>query len=75
MLAAAGVPANQRHTHYYFGSGKNFAQLDYIFCTHDIDILDAGVLEDGIPQNRDERFRLPSDHLCIRAVVRVGAPR
>jgi len=75
VLAAAGVPANQRHTHYYFGSGKNFAQLDYIFCTHDIDILDAGVLEDGIPQNRDERFRLPSDHLCIRAVVRVGAPR
>lgn len=69
VLAAVGVPPSQRHTHYYFGRGKHFSQLDYIFCTHDIEVLDAGVIEDAIPQNRDERFRLPSDHIFIRAVL------
>ena len=70
VLAAVGIPIEQRHTHYYFGNGKHFSQLDYIFCTHDIEVLDAGVLEDGIPQNRMERDRLPSDHALIRAIIR-----
>jgi endonuclease/exonuclease/phosphatase family metal-dependent hydrolase len=70
VLAAVGIPPGQRHTHYYFGNGKHFSQLDYIFCTHDIEVLDAGVLEDNIPQNRMERDRLPSDHAFIRAAIR-----
>lgn len=70
VLAAVGIPPSQRHTHYYFGNGKHFSQLDYIFCTHDIEVLDAGVLEDNIPQNRMERDRLPSDHAFIRATIR-----
>jgi endonuclease/exonuclease/phosphatase family metal-dependent hydrolase len=70
VLAAVGIPPEQRHTHYYFGNGKHFSQLDYIFCTHDIEVLDAGVLEDNIPQNRMERDRLPSDHAFIRATIR-----
>jgi endonuclease/exonuclease/phosphatase family metal-dependent hydrolase len=70
VLAAVGIPPNQRHTHYYFENGKHFSQLDYIFCTHDIEVLDAGVLEDNIPQNRMERNRLPSDHAFIRATIR-----
>jgi len=72
VLAAVGVPPERRRTHYYFGNGAAFSQLDYIFCTHDIEILDAGVLEDEIPRNRRERDRLPSDHLFIRARVEVG---
>ena len=72
VLAAVGIPQAQRRTHYYFGRGKHFSQLDYIFCTHDIEVLDAGVLEDAIPQNRAERDRLPSDHALIRAVIEVG---
>jgi endonuclease/exonuclease/phosphatase family metal-dependent hydrolase len=69
VLAAVGVPPEKRRTHYYFGNGATFSQLDYIFCTHDIEIVDAGVVEDEIPRNRQERNRLPSDHLFIRATV------
>lgn len=72
VLAAVGIPPEQRRTHYYFGRGKHFSQLDYIFCTHDIEVLDAGVLEECIPQNRAERSRLPSDHAFIRALIEVG---
>jgi endonuclease/exonuclease/phosphatase family metal-dependent hydrolase len=69
VLAAVGIPPSERRTHYYFGRGKNFAQLDYIFCTHDIEVLDASVIEEAVPRNRDERDSLPSDHLFIRAVI------
>lgn len=69
VLAAVGVPQTQRHTHYWFGDGARFSQLDYIFCTHDIEVLDAGVVEESVPQNRDERFKLPSDHLFLRALI------
>lgn len=69
VLAAVGVPPEERHTHYYFGRGKNFSQLDYIFCTHDIEVLDAGVIEECVPRNREERARLPSDHLFLRATI------
>lgn len=69
VLAAVGIPPPQRRTHYYFSDGPHFTQLDYIFCTHDIEVLDAAVLEDAIPRNRDERFRLPSDHLFLTATI------
>lgn len=69
VLAAVGVPPSARRTHYYFGKEKSFNQLDYIFCTHDIEILDAGVLEEAVPQSREERMRLPSDHLFLRALI------
>jgi endonuclease/exonuclease/phosphatase family metal-dependent hydrolase len=72
VLAAVGIPPDERRTHYYFGRGKNFSQLDYIFCTHDIDVIDAGVIEDAVPQNRDERNRLPSDHIFIRAIIGIS---
>jgi len=75
VLAAVGIPPEKRRTHYYFGQGAHFSQLDYIFCTHDIEILDAGVIEDSIPRNRDERKHLPSDHIFIRAKIQIGDER
>ncbi len=82
VLASVGIPPERRRTHYYFGAaqgaaagtsgGRNFAQLDYIFCTHDIEVLDAGVIEDAVPMSREERNLLPSDHAFIRAVIEVG---
>jgi len=72
VLAAVGIPPAERRTHYYFGGGKHFSQLDYIFCTHDICVLDAGVIEEAVPQNRDERKMLPSDHVFIRAKIEIG---
>ncbi len=75
VLAAVGIPPAERRTHYYFGNGKKFAQLDYIFCTHDIEVLDASVLEEAVPSNREERDRLPSDHALIRAVIRAEGER
>jgi endonuclease/exonuclease/phosphatase family metal-dependent hydrolase len=71
VLAAVGIPPESRHTHYYFGNGTQFSQLDYIFCTHDIEVLDASVLEEDIPHNREERSRLPSDHAFIRANIKI----
>jgi endonuclease/exonuclease/phosphatase family metal-dependent hydrolase len=70
VLAAVGVPPAQRRTHYYFGDGARFSQLDYIFCTHDIEVLEGEALEDLVPHTRSERERLPSDHLFIRALIR-----
>lgn len=70
VLEAVGVPAEKRRTHYYFGSEPNFTQLDYIFCSNDIEIRDARVIEGEIPINREQRARLPSDHLFIRATIR-----
>ncbi|HHU37320.1 MAG TPA: endonuclease/exonuclease/phosphatase family protein [Treponema sp.] len=72
VLAAVGIPQNKRYTHYYFSGGKNFSQLDYIFCTHDIEVLDACVLEEEIPSSWEERNKLPSDHLFIRAHINTG---
>jgi endonuclease/exonuclease/phosphatase family metal-dependent hydrolase len=71
VLAAVGIPPERRRTHYYFGNGARFSQLDYIFCSHDIEVLDAGVVEDEVPRSRAERNRLPSDHLFIRATLEV----
>ncbi len=69
VLEAVGVPTEKRRTHYYFGPEPHFTQLDYIFCSNDIEILGAGVIEGEIPINREQRARLPSDHLFIRAVI------
>jgi endonuclease/exonuclease/phosphatase family metal-dependent hydrolase len=70
VLEALGLPAEERRTHYYFGPRANFAQLDYLFCSNDLQVLEGGVLEGEIPLNRQQRDRLPSDHLFLRATVR-----
>jgi len=70
VLEIVGVAPDKRRTHYYFGPRPNFVQLDYIFCTPDIEVLDASVIEGEIPINREQRARLPSDHLFIRATIK-----
>ncbi len=70
VLEALGVPPEERFSHFYFGRGPNFAQLDYIFCSNDLEILSGGTVVDDIPLTRAERARLPSDHLFITATVR-----
>ena len=75
VLETVGVPADLRRTHYHFGPEPHFTQLDYIFCTHDIAVLEAGVVEGEIPLNRAQRNYLPSDHLMIQATVAVGMPQ
>lgn len=69
VLEAVGVPVEQRRTHYHFAPEPHFAQLDYIFCSQDIAVREAGVVEGEIPLNRTQRNYLPSDHLMIRATV------
>lgn len=69
VLEAVGVPPHLRRTHYYFDSEPHFTQLDYIFCTNDIVVESARVLEGEIPINRDQRRKLPSDHLFITAKI------
>jgi endonuclease/exonuclease/phosphatase family metal-dependent hydrolase len=69
VLEAVGIPPDERRTHYHFGPRPNFVQLDYIFCSPDIEVLDAGVIEGEIPINREQRSRLPSDHLPIWATI------
>lgn len=69
VLEAVGVPTEKRRTHYHFGPRPNFTQLDYIFCSNDIEVADAGVIEGEIPLNRAQRDRLPSDHLFIQARI------
>ncbi len=69
VLEAVGIPVEKRRTHYHFSPKPNFAQLDYIFCSEDIEVLDAGVIEGAIPLNRAQRALLPSDHLFIRANI------
>lgn len=72
VLEAVGVPPERRRTHYHFGPKPNFVQLDYIFCSNDIEVLDAFVIEGEIPLNRTQRNRLPSDHLFIGARIRLS---
>ena len=72
VLEAVGIPPEERRTHYHFGPEPHFTQLDYIFCSNDVRVLDAGVVEGEIPLNRTQRNFLPSDHLMIRATVEVG---
>jgi len=74
VLEAVGIPPDERRTHYHFGPEPNFVQLDYIFCSNDIEILDAGVIEGEIPLNRTQRALLPSDHLFIQATIWPAEP-
>lgn len=69
VLEAVGIPAELRRTHYYFDSEPHFHQLDYIFCSNDITIESARVIEGEIPINREQRNKLPSDHLFITATI------
>ena len=69
VLEAVGIPSERRWTHYHFSPRPNFAQLDYIFCSEDIGVEKAGVVEGQIPLNRAQRFLLPSDHLFIEADI------
>jgi len=69
VLEAVGVAPDKRRTHYHFGKEPNFTQLDYIFCSDDILVMEAGVIEGEIPLNRSQRQLLPSDHLFITALI------
>ncbi len=72
VLEALGVPPAERVTHYYFTPQPHFNQLDYIFCSNDIQILDGGTIADFVPATRDERLWLPSDHVFLSATIRPG---
>jgi endonuclease/exonuclease/phosphatase family metal-dependent hydrolase len=69
VLEAVGVPPSERRTHYHFGPEPNFAQLDYIFCSFDVQVFSASVVEESIPLNRAQRSLLPSDHIFIEAEI------
>jgi len=69
VLAAVGVPPQERRTHWFFGAGSRGSQLDYVFCTHDIEVVEASVIGFGEPTNRAERDRLASDHMFLRAKI------
>ncbi len=71
VLEAVGVPADERRTHYYFTPAPNHSQLDYVFCSEDLGVLDARAVEDEVPLTRDERRHLPSDHLLVEATLEV----
>ncbi|OHD19917.1 MAG: hypothetical protein A2Y38_01840 [Spirochaetes bacterium GWB1_59_5] len=69
VLEAMSVPAHARFSHFYFRGGLNFSQLDYIFCSNDLAILDGGMMCDLVPINYEQRRRLPSDHIFIKATI------
>lgn len=70
VLEAMGVEPAERVTHYYFAPEPHFNQLDYIFCSNDVQILDGGTIVDFVPESYDERMWLPSDHIFLTAKVR-----
>lgn len=73
VLEAMDVPAGARFSHFYFNSGEaSFSQLDYIFCSEDIAVLDGRALADMVPLNYAQRRRLPSDHVFLAATIRHG---
>jgi endonuclease/exonuclease/phosphatase family metal-dependent hydrolase len=72
VLEQLGIPAESRYTHFYFGDGPSFNQLDYIFCSNDLAILGGGAIADIIPLNYEQRSRLPSDHLFLKALIGLG---
>ena len=69
VLEAMDVPAHARFSHFYFKGGPSFSQLDYIFCSNDLAILDGGMVGDLVPVNYEQRRRLPSDHIFLRATI------
>lgn len=74
VLEAVGIPTDLRRTHYHFGPEPHFTQLDYIFCSQDLRVDRAGVVEGEIPINRAQRNFLPSDHLMIEATISLEEP-
>jgi endonuclease/exonuclease/phosphatase family metal-dependent hydrolase len=72
VLEAMGVPPEERITHYFFAPEPHFNQLDYIFCSNDMQILDAAILTEFVPATREERLWLPSDHCFLTARIRPG---
>ena len=75
VLEAMDVPPASRFTHFHFGSRPSFNQLDYIFCSRDIAILDGGTVADLVPVNWEQRRRLPSDHIFLTATIRAFPER
>ena len=73
VLEAMDVPAHARFSHFYFKGGPSFSQLDYIFCSNDLEIVDGGIIGDLVPINYEQRRRLPSDHVFLRATVDTSA--
>lgn len=74
VLEATGVPPGARFTHYYFRGGEpSFSQLDYIFCSNDLEVTGGGVIAELVPLNYEQRRRLPSDHAFIWAAIRTPA--
>ena len=69
VLEAMDVPEPARFTHFYFKGGLHFSQLDYIFCSNDLTILDGGMLCDLVPINYQQRRLLPSDHIFLKATI------
>jgi len=70
VLEALDVPAGARFSHFYFGAGKpSFNQLDYIFCSDDMAVVDGGMIVDMVPLNHAQRRRLPSDHIFLKATI------
>jgi endonuclease/exonuclease/phosphatase family metal-dependent hydrolase len=69
VLESMAIPPGARFTHFYFGNKPNFSQLDYIFVSNDIQILDGGMVTDMVPINYEQRRRLPSDHIFLQAAI------
>ena len=76
VLEAMDVPVGARFSHFYFNAGAaSFSQLDYIFCSNDITILDGRALADMVPINYAQRRRLPSDHVFLTATIALSERR
>ena len=75
VLEAMDVPPHARFSHFYFNGGKpSFSQLDYIFCSDDLEVADGGMLADFVPVNYEQRRRLPSDHIFLTATLSLTGP-
>ncbi len=76
VLDAMDIPERARFSHFYFRDGLNFSQLDYIFVSNDLAVVDGGMLGDMVPLNHEQRRRLPSDHIFLTATIALpGAGR
>lgn len=75
VLDSLGIDPDKRYTHYHFGPAPNFAQLDYLFASPDMRVVDGGVIEGLVPMNRRERDRLMSDHLMLKATILPDFPK
>lgn len=72
VLEAMDVPPHARFSHFYFRREEpSFSQLDYIFCSSDLAVLDGGMIVDMVPINYEQRRRLPSDHIFLKATIGV----